>query len=1015
MKSLLKFTFLICFIAGSLCVQAQQYRLKHYGALEGFTSRGADNAAQDSAGFIWFGTNMGLFRFDGVNTLHWKISDPSAQKDPIKINFISIDRFDRIWISCVNKLLILDPISRKTRIIKKFINSKNEIIEAHPDGVATDQNNRCFVTTDMGLFSCIPTDSVLKEVVFTDEEAPNFMRHCIGNSIDGTIYFSFGGTLYCKKSQDKVISVFYDLSEHQVKDVSTLTVGKKTVWCGNYDRSVLMGVDLITKEYREIAIAEDKSDEDPSSQIMAIAEINDSIIWTGSYVGFGTEKNAGGVSIINLNTQQIERIYADNIANPDGLRNAYLDCIFKDSQGTIWLIGIDGVDYYHPTFSVFTIYSPSTEPSNFSIPTSGVCDVDADDQGNIWVATKSGGLVRIDRSGHAVDRIPVENTHLDQSGFIFGVITCGRNGKLYIAATSTIYEVDTRLPNAFNRTHRIVKSNVKAVTRMLVDNLNNLWIATHFDGLYKIHPDGKEEHFSEDGDDFHRIPEGGVLGLSIEYDTVFACIGNEGVYTFVNGKAPVDTYSAKTLSKSGWTKAKVREVELNKDWVLFSTKDKGVQYLNRHTGAVSTLNEENGLPQNTVCGIEIDKNGIFWIADVVGLTKFNPITKFAEVFTAKRTLPETGFFNGTHDANMDGMIFFGNHGHLIGINPDKLDVGQIPLHPCVLSVKANGREIWNGRKLPDFAYYENNIQIDFSSQNFVNPGDDKFYYKLEGFSSKWIPVETGRTLIFTNLAGGNYTLNIKVENAGSNAALIVLPFFVKTAFYKTWWFMVLVMIFVLIVLYIAYKFRIKQLLKVQQLRNEISNDLHDDIGSTLSSVYYSAELLRQQGEQHPELKQKIASNISENTRDLMERMRDIVWSIQSYQEPLPEMISRMREYVNKLDINGSIQFEFDCKIDDVKGLQIDMRTRRNLYLIFKEAVNNAIKYSKGNLIVIAINANSKNLFLSIKDNGIGFNVADSTSGNGLRTMKLRVEESGGVLNILNSNPGTIVAVEIPLK
>ena len=383
-------------------------------------------------------------------------------------------------------------------------------------------------------------------------------------------------------------------------------------------------------------------------------------------------------------------------------------------------------------------------------------------------------------------------------------------------------------------------------------------------------------------------------------------------------------------------------------------------------------------------------------------------------YTALRSLPETGFFNGAHAINNAGMLYFANFGHLISIHPDRQDE-VIPLHLRMLSAKANGREVFDGTRVPELDYDENNLQFVFSSQNFVNPGDDRYFYFLEGFSKEWMPVESDRMLIFTNLPGGEYRLKLRVENVSSSTDELIIPFFIQTAFYDTWWFRTLIILIIAGLLYFAYRFRIRQLMKVHQLRNDISSDLHDDIGSTLTSVYYSAELLRQQGEEHPELRGKIVDNISTNTRDLVERMRDIVWSIHPDQDAMPEMAARMREYIHRLDLPEGMQIHFTADAASLKNAEFDMRARRNLYLVFKEALNNAIKYSQASDIRVSLEISGNRLQLIIEDNGRGFDPNHTIAGNGLRTMKQRMEESGGTLQITHADPGTIVTASLTLN
>lgn len=994
---------------------AQQYRFRPYGAQQGFMSRGAETMAQDSSGFIWIGAHNGLFKFDGVKTISWNFSSIQGEKVlQVRVSDLLIDKKDKIWLATNVGLVALEPVTREISVYNDFTGNEGLLQNIKLNNLATDNQGNIYGVTDAGVFMKQSSDSVLRRISIAGlPEDQSFFRNSIDSDEKGDIYISLQNRIYRKLSTERKFSLFKEITETALKDISKIKAGKNTIWCGNFDHSVLMGVDKKTRTYSEYIIQKDESPEEPNSLVMSICEINDSTVWTGSYIGYGNSGNSGGVSVIHLRSRKVDRIFANGAIRPAGLRNGYVECIFQDRQGSIWVTGIDGIDQYHPAFNEFTIYQPTLSNDKYGIPPSGISDIEADDAGNIWIASKSNGLARINIKGEVEERIPIEKTHLDQSGFIFGVLACGPDGKLYISSTQYVYEVDTKLPNAFDRKHRIVKSGFHGgVTHMLVDNEKNLWIGTHLGGLYKVSPNGEEEHYCDNGDAIHRLPSGGVLGLEHSGDSILVSIGSSGVYILRKGLTPIESLSAKALQAKGWKKGKIREIKITPEWIFFGMKDLGLQYINRENGKLYSLTTNEGLLSNTITGIEIDFSGIVWIANDVGLQRFNPKSGELTSYTAQRTLPETGFFNGAHAISTNGTVYFANFGHLISITSSNKTTA-IPLQLQLFSVKVNGHEILKGNKIDELPYDQNTIQFSFSSQNFLNPEDDQYEYFLEGFSSEWLPVESERMLIFTNLKGGSYNLKLKVSNSNLGKAAMAFPFYIKTAFYNTWWFRILIAIFIIGLIYLAYSFRIRQLTRLHQLRNEISSDLHDDIGSTLSSVYYSAELLQQQGEHHPELRNKIANNISTNTRELVERMRDIVWSIHPDNDALPEMVARMREYINRLDLSENLQVNFDCESHALKNIALNMKARRNLYLVFKEATNNAIKYSKGTSIQIQLKVNNNQLHLSVTDNGHGFDPDKVSAGNGLRTMKQRIEEIGGIYQITQLNPGTEIIAIVP--
>jgi signal transduction histidine kinase len=213
----------------------------------------------------------------------------------------------------------------------------------------------------------------------------------------------------------------------------------------------------------------------------------------------------------------------------------------------------------------------------------------------------------------------------------------------------------------------------------------------------------------------------------------------------------------------------------------------------------------------------------------------------------------------------------------------------------------------------------------------------------------------------------------------------------------------------LIVSILFYKnHRTRQLLKLQTLRNRIASDLHDDVGSTLSSISIFSELAKEQSKEViPALE-----TIGENSRKMLESMADIVWTINPENDNFEKIISRMRSFAYEL--LGAKQIDFEFTADEAVGrLKLPMEVRKNLYLIFKEAITNMVKYAGAKKAYFAINATKNNLTMLIRDNGKGFDVNHPVEGNGLKNMKKRAEEIGAKL-LIESEAGLGTTIQFLL-
>jgi tetratricopeptide (TPR) repeat protein/two-component sensor histidine kinase len=207
--------------------------------------------------------------------------------------------------------------------------------------------------------------------------------------------------------------------------------------------------------------------------------------------------------------------------------------------------------------------------------------------------------------------------------------------------------------------------------------------------------------------------------------------------------------------------------------------------------------------------------------------------------------------------------------------------------------------------------------------------------------------------------------------------------------------------------FFVYKnYRTRQKLNLQTLRNKIASDLHDDVGSTLSSISIFSQMAQQQSKEVNPL----LDTIGESSRKMLDAMADIVWTINPENDQFEKIILRMRSFAYELLGAKKIDFEFVAD-DYVTKINVPMNVRKNFYLIFKEATNNMVKYAAANRASFSVKEEKNNLIMLIKDNGKGFDTSQSTEGNGLKNMKKRAGEIGGQL-VIESGPGKGTEIQL---
>lgn len=215
-------------------------------------------------------------------------------------------------------------------------------------------------------------------------------------------------------------------------------------------------------------------------------------------------------------------------------------------------------------------------------------------------------------------------------------------------------------------------------------------------------------------------------------------------------------------------------------------------------------------------------------------------------------------------------------------------------------------------------------------------------------------------------------------------------------------------LFAVLSFFVYRNYRTRHQLKLQTLRNKIASDLHDDVGSTLSSISIFSQMAQAQSKEViPALE-----TIGESSRKMLDAMADIVWTIHPENDQFEKIIMRMRSFAYELLGAKQIDFEFEAD-DDVTEIKLSMEARKNLYLIFKEATNNMVKYSEATKAMFAIKGEKDKLTMMIRDNGKGFDATKESSGNGLKNMKKRALEIGASL-FIDSTPGNGTTIKLEL-
>lgn len=419
-----------------------------------------------------------------------------------------------------------------------------------------------------------------------------------------------------------------------------------------------------------------------------------------------------------------------------------------------------------------------------------------------------------------------------------------------------------------------------------------------------------------------------------------------------------------------------------------------------------------------ISSIAFDSSRHLWLATGKGLLEYDPDKKNFLSFTIVDGLVSNDM-DGTLYCMQNGTMIYGSPGYLTSFNPVKMVASaQLTPHIRLVQIMVNSKFI-----PPDqtdkmiFSHDENNINVKWTVTDYNNPLKNQYYYQLKGIDTSWHSVGERGEINLVSLSPGSYTLLLKGENSNGIAAsnLIHLFFKIKLPFWRTWWFISAIILFFLSLFYFFYRHRLKEVRRIERLRNKIARDLHDDVGATLSTIMLYGNSIKKKA---PVLKKEdimnIVNKISKSAGEMIDEMNDIVWTINPKNDNMERTISRMQIFASSLLASKEVPLIFDLD-EEIKKEKVSMDKRKNCYLIFKEVLNNAIKHSECTAIGISLHKNHHNIEMKITDNGKGFNHENSHSGNGLDNIRQRATEIGGELTIDHPNEtGTSVSLVFPL-
>jgi len=413
-------------------------------------------------------------------------------------------------------------------------------------------------------------------------------------------------------------------------------------------------------------------------------------------------------------------------------------------------------------------------------------------------------------------------------------------------------------------------------------------------------------------------------------------------------------------------------------------------------------------------GLYVDENKNIWSAVRNGFIVFNPKKKtfrFAPLINSEWLLK-----NPVQLFQMEGGDwYYGAGNYFIQFDPESyfFEIDFPKLYLTDFSVF--DESIWNTNALANlrFKHNENFIEVRFSCLQLSQPSTVKYQYNLEGLNTEWVKNIPYGEIRFNSLPPGKYILQVKVTNPQGDWSqpFALVSFVILHPYWQQWWFFVICAATTLALIYAVVRYREYQFYLLQSMRNKIANDLHDDVGSALSTINLYSEVAKMKADDENNELKIILDKISNTSIETQENMSHIVWSLQPRNDNFEQMLLRMKLFAleNFSSKNIEVEYFIDKKLYELK---IPSNKRNEFFLIFKEAIHNIIKHAYCNAVKIEFIRQKNTVIMKIADNGNGFDINTKGSGNGLHTMRERSQKLNGILNLESAiDEGTNISLQ----
>ncbi|MBO6523520.1 MAG: hypothetical protein JJ971_06840 [Balneolaceae bacterium] len=992
--------------------QSGNYRFTHFDIEDGLSQNTVTDILHDSEGYIWFGTQEGLNRFDGYEFRHYKHQkdDSTSISDNYVWSMIE-DADGNLWMCTRNGINLFN---KKTVSFTTF-----SFYKASTLGNVKRIDNLVWITAYDGEVFRIDPSTITSEsskelndyLFITINKEYGFPFSILDHSTLGKVVYTHTGIVFFSDEDQQFIPLGFE--NLPLRNQGSMIIEGKN---GELLIGTNQGIFILNKATNTLELY---SDHLSPSLIRSLAFGPRGNLWVATNTG---------ITILDMETRE-PVTFSPLGENTETLSDEVLHEIYKDRNNHMWVSAENkGVFKYQPEQDRFKFLN-----RNSGLNSSLVWSIQQINDNEYWIGTNEGitivrlkdGLKFTSRtfapaSIESIRQLNINDIKTERINSIFvdeqdnrWIGTHGK-GLLLLDKNNTLLKI-------FSFEEGAVHAN--QITSITPFN-NEYWITT-FDGIFVIDSNHNLEGRFEKTDP---ITNYFFSGFKDSKENIW--IGsNIGFFRYNSSSDSLThfTYNPDAEQSPGFyfvnniIKAKGDD---EKFWL--GTFGGGLDLFNSETITYQNFDEEQGLANNVVSTLELDKNENVWLGTNRGLSRFNATTKtFSNFDNRNGIIFNESAINASYQNN-EGELFFGTADGLVIFHPDSIPFTAPISKPTLTNFFINYNETQlrpDEKNTIDIFPQDKVLSFEFASLNTKKPHQTVYEFMIEGIDDRWNETSsTRRTATYSTLPYGENIFKVRAKNLfGDVSEITSITLKVHRPFWLTWWFLGLVSALILFVfLFIMrafYKHRMNVKLrklevaeKLHEERERISRDLHDTVGSQITHIISSLDNITYQKNLTNTERAKL-EDLSDFARTTMQFLRETIWVINKDIISITEFADRISDYCDKIaDLEGIF---ISVKSSSEGSYLIHPITSMNLLRIIQEGITNSIKHTEASIIQVVISENDREISLKISDNGSGFDLSEKKGHHGIKNMKARAQEFKGAFNIESSESGTSIIVTVP--